>query len=105
MKNTCGWPFAVNALASFNSTAMEKAIMELNNLSSNERLSLAMDHYFANWTGPYPGGHPAQPSITRSSVEEDGIVTLRNSFRMLAKMRVSDNGQVEELDFDPSQVR
>jgi hypothetical protein len=36
-----------------------------------------------------------------SSVGTDGVVTLRNSHGVLAKIRVDDNEHVEELDFDP----
>jgi hypothetical protein len=34
-------------------------------------------------------------------VEEDGSVTLRNRFIVLAKLLVSDDGQIKELDFGP----
>lgn len=69
-------------------------------LTPDDRLGLALRYYFANFTGPHPGGMPAQPSKYACTVEESGIVVLRNSYYVLAKLRVNDDGRVEELDFD-----
>jgi hypothetical protein len=74
-----------------------------NTLSPEVRLDLAWNFYFDNWTGPHREGLPDQPSRMCCSVDEDGTVTLRNSFRVLAKLRVDDDGKVEKLDFDPSE--
>jgi hypothetical protein len=79
----------------------EEVFMETKNLSPDARLDLAIRYYLKYWTGPYREGQPAQPSKMRSSVEEDGCVTLRNQFIVLAKLLVSDDGQIKELDFGP----
>ena len=70
-------------------------------LTNEQRLNIAWRHYVTSGSGPHPGGMPAQPSKMHSFVAEDGIVFLRNSFETLAKLHVDDNGNLEELPFDP----
>jgi hypothetical protein len=73
--------------------------------SKEVRINLAMDHYLKTQPAPHPGFMPAQPSKMRSTVDEDGIVVLRNRCEVLAKLRIHDDWRIEELAFDPREER
>jgi hypothetical protein len=73
--------------------------------SKEVRINLAMDHYLKTKSGPNPGFMPAQPSKMRSTVDETGIVTLRNQHEVLAKLRIHEDWRIEELAFDPREKR
>jgi hypothetical protein len=61
-----------------------------------KRLQAALHHYYKT-----ADALPGHPKMSECTVEADGTVTLINTARILAKLRVDDSGRVEELDFDP----
>jgi hypothetical protein len=72
-------------------------------LSPGQRLNRAIRHYEKTENGPHWGGAPDKPCFDECEVKDDGMVTLRNRFRILGKYCVHDDGRVEDLPFDPDE--